>query len=143
MTNLPTTTNLPWYFQLTIVFCIKFYNEKLSLWNLIYTFWLNANLVPAVNPSRYFIHRIEKYRPQSLNELISHEEIISTSKCCRLKFQHTHTHQPTTNWIKCSRNTVIVVITINFRTFFFVCSFEIHWTKSIATFAVLWPARNR
>lgn len=27
-----------------------------------------------------FHYRIEKYRPQALNELISHEEIISTSK---------------------------------------------------------------
>lgn len=57
--------NLPWY-----VFPNVFASKKLEkiYWKTHYKHSFN------------WLHRIEKYRPSSLDELISHEEIISTSK---------------------------------------------------------------
>ena len=31
-----------------------------------------------------FTHRVEKYRPKSLDDLISHKDILTTSKCKHL-----------------------------------------------------------
>ena len=46
---------------------------------------LNVGLPFVFDPYMFpcpVLYRVEKYRPQSLDELISHKDIVCTSQCC-------------------------------------------------------------
>lgn len=73
----------------------------------------------------YLLHRVEKYRPSKLEDLVSHDDIIKTSKNSQPNITGTY---------------YVIKFTINFL---YICySKPIYERESIASSPFLWASRD-
>lgn len=119
-----STTPLDTKVSTQIILATKSLQSNTTEWQLLIFHGEFSNAIYChivLNCFNHLNSRVEKYRPAKLDDLVSHEEIIATSKWDK--------------WIS------VLCSDINQFDYILFCSIEIHRSESIAAFVVLWPAR--